>query len=89
MRWRDGKQRKERLIEGKRMEGRAGVILCSLFPFHACRPGLYVLPLWAGTDRKREGHIREEGGRRTCLKRLGNGGKNDTRRTGKDLFSLV
>lgn len=54
------KKRKEGLIEGKRMEGRAGTavrryFLCSALPARAWRPALCVLRLWAGTDRKRRG----------------------------------
>lgn len=30
-----------------------------MFPFHPWRPGLYLLPLWAGRDRKRDGGMRE------------------------------
>lgn len=64
--WGRKKKGKEGLIEGKRMEGRAGTavrryFLCSAFPPRARRPALYVLRLWAGTDRKRRGwYIREE-----------------------------
>ncbi len=51
---------RERLTEGKRWEGRAGIclgseeILCSVFPLHPWRPALYVLPLRTSKDRQEE-----------------------------------
>lgn len=44
-------------------------ILCSVLPFHPWRAAPYELPLWAAEAGRETG----EGGRRSCLKRPGNG----------------
>lgn len=65
--WGAKKKEKKRGVDwGKENGRRAGTavrryFLCSAFPPRAWRPALYVLRLWAGTDRKRRGrYIREE-----------------------------
>lgn len=45
-------------------------ILCSVFPFHPWRPALYLLPLWAGRDRKRDGGMREKEASRVAWNNL-------------------
>ena len=60
------------------MEGRAGIraeqwryILGSLFLFRLWRPALYVLPLWADGDRKRDGCMSEMEADRVACNDLG------------------